>query len=86
MSDPLTNHPTLRVIVTRPVYGVCHMQVCAAKDATDEEILAVCNAENQSGTEHGWSTVCRTDSDVWGPTAPVVCADHPDRLHILVAC
>ena len=76
----------LRVFVTRPMYGVCHMQVCAANDATDDEILAVCNQENPSGTEHGWSTVCRSDSEAWGKTAPVTCKSDPARTHFLVAC
>lgn len=75
-----------RVIVTRPIFGICHMQVCAAKDATDEEILEVCNRENLAGTQNGWSHVCREDSEFWGPTAPVTCADDENRLHILVAC
>lgn len=39
-----------KVVVTRPFMGICGMQVCAHKDATDEEILAVCNGENPSGT------------------------------------
>ena len=28
-----------KVVVTRGIVGLCHMQVCAHKDATDEEIL-----------------------------------------------
>lgn len=76
-----------RVIVTRAFVGIAHMQVCAVTDATDEEILAVCNRENPAGTERGWSTVCRGDSDFWGQTAPVPCASSPDhRLHFMVAC
>lgn len=70
-----------RVQGTRAIVGICHMQVCAVADATDEEILAVCNAENRSGTELGWTTVHRS-----GRSAPVPCADDPTRLHIMVNC
>jgi hypothetical protein len=64
------------------------MQVCAEKQASDEEILAVCNRDNPAGTENGWSTVCRsTEPDPnWGNRKPVQCADHPERLHLLVVC
>jgi hypothetical protein len=27
-----------KVIVTRPMLGLCHMQVCAIKDVTDETL------------------------------------------------
>ncbi len=70
-----------RVIVTRPVCGICHMQVCAVADATDEEILKVCNGENPSGTTNGWDAVIRR-----GDGAPVVCATYPERRHIMVSC
>ena len=84
-STPTTN--TLpRVLVTKPIVGIAHMQVCAANDATDDEILAVCNAQNPSGTSHGWGTVCRTASEFWGPVGPVPCADDASRTHFLVAC
>lgn len=75
-----------RVVLTRAMVGFAHMQVCAASDATDEEILAVCNARNQSGTDRGWTTVCRGDDEFWGPTRPVQCSDDPARTHFLVSC
>lgn len=77
-----------RVIVTRSMVGLVFMQVCATADATDEEILEVCNRENPSGTTNGWGTVCRNTEpdDFWGNTMPVVCKDNPERLHFLVAC
>ena len=81
-----------RIIVSNPLVGICHMQVCAVMDATDEEILGVCNRENPSGTTGGWSTVIRKAEDTtefWGgeKLLPGPCADHPEeRLHILVAC
>lgn len=79
-----------RVIVTRPMVGVCAMQVCAVKDATDEEILAVCNDENPAGTTNGWGEVIRSvEEDSLFKTAnsqPVQCVDHDDRMHFLVLC
>lgn len=73
-----------RVFITRPIHGIAHMQVCAVADATDEEILKVCNAENPSGTEHGWCKVLRKDAIP--KQRPVRCKDHPERLHLLVVC
>lgn len=78
-----------RVIVTRPIVGIVHMQVCAVEDATDEEILAVCNRENRAGTTHGWTTVIRcADAERAGvpSAAPVRCASVPTRMHFLVSC
>lgn len=75
-----------RVIVTRPIIGICHMQVCAHNDVTDDEILEVCNRENPSGTSNGWSTVCHTDSESWGKVGPVQCKDDPERTHYMVSC
>ncbi len=75
-----------RVIVTRAIQGIAHMQVCAVSDATDEEILDVCNRENPSGTSQGWATVCKCDDDFWGKVAPVKCADDPTRTHFMVGC
>ena len=77
-----------KIIVTNPFVGIAHMQVCAANDATDEEILAVCNATNPAGTTNGWSHVCRNDEpdEFWGPTCPVQCSDDKGRTHFLIAC
>lgn len=76
----LTRH-TDRVHITRPVLSVCHMQVCAVSDATDDEILEVCNRMNPSGTSNGWSEVVRS-----GHGAPVQCEDESWRTHFLVVC
>ena len=73
-----------RVIVTKPIVGICHMQVCAVKDATDDEILEICNKENPSGTTHGWTTVCHDTDDFSGKS--VQCAKYPDRIHFLIMC
>lgn len=83
-----------RVIVTQSMlhpskaglYALAFMQVCAAKDATDEEILAVCNSENPAGTSAGWTTVLRTPEGNFVGLAPVTCEDNPDRLHFIVGC
>jgi hypothetical protein len=70
-----------RVIVTRGVIGVCHMQVCVVNDATDEEILEACNKQNPSGTSLGWCNIIRS-----GEHGPVSCRSHEGRMHILVSC
>ena len=77
-----------RVICTMAFVGICHMQVCAARDATDEEILSVCNAENPSGTRNGWSRVIREagKDGFWNEPGPVACAEDSSRLHMLVSC
>ncbi len=79
-----------RVIVTKAMVGICGMQVCAEKDATNDEILAVCNQDNPSGTTNGWSRVVRNiDKESWftDETAlPIQCESYPDRIHFLVIC
>jgi hypothetical protein len=73
-----------RIVITRPIVGICHMQVCVVLDATDEEILAVANRENPAGTTGGWSEVLRTPTE--RAAGPIVCADDPGRLHLLLVC
>jgi len=78
-----------RVEVTRCWTGLCSMQVCAIPDATDEEILEICNKENPSGTEAGWGKVIREIEDVLGENKgmlPGPCKDFPGRIHYLVFC
>ena len=76
-----------RVIVANQFTGLTSMQVCAVKDATDEEILEFCNAANPSGTSHGWVSVMRkvirADDDFLGP---VPCENDDSRLHFVVMC
>jgi hypothetical protein len=79
-----------KVIVTRLMVGICHMQVCAHKDATDDEIVAVANRENPPGTSAGtsagtWSVV-REESEFWGDLRPVQCQDDPERMHYMLGC
>jgi len=81
-----------KVVITRAMVGICGMQVCAKKDALDEEILMVCNRENPSGTTNGWTEVVRhtrgADTELFYTenNLPVQCADYPDRAHFLVLC
>ena len=78
-----------RVEVTRFWCGLCFMQVCAVPDATDEEILKVCNTENPSGTSNGWAGVVRKLDDCSSLSEkqlPGHCEDFPDRIHYLVFC
>lgn len=79
-----------RVIITRSVLGLCGMQVCAVKDATNDEILKVCNAKNPSGTGNGWSVVIRKidESNIFmtKDKLPVVCDDDKNRLHFIILC
>ena len=79
-----------RVVVTKPMVGICGMQVCAAKDASDEEILATCNAENPAGTTNGWGRVHRAVEDgslfCVESNLPVRCSDDAERMHFLVFC
>lgn len=79
-----------RVEITRSMMGICGMQVCAVKDATDEEILEVCNSNNPSGTSNGWGEVIRTveEGSLFNTeqNLPVQCGDDPERLHFIVLC
>lgn len=76
-----------RVIITRMMMGICHMQVCTIHDATDEEILEVCNRENPSGTQHGWGRVIRElDENDSENMLPRTCDDNPGRIHFLISC
>ena len=74
-----------KVIVTRPMIGLCHMQVCAVADATDEEILEVANFENPAGTSGGWMEVIREDYEDKS-LKPVICDDDKERKHFILIC
>jgi hypothetical protein len=80
-----------RVIITQCMMGIIGMQVCAVPDATDEEILEVCNMGNPSGTSAGWSTVVHEDTVKKSALldencVPRPCDDLPERIHYLVLC
>lgn len=70
-----------RVVVSRLMIGLTHMQVCAVPDATDEEILEVCNTQTPSGTTNGWVRVIRE-----GEGKPGVCEKYPERMHFIIEC
>lgn len=80
-----------RVVITKPVIGLVHMQVCAVADATNEEILETCNNENPSGTAAGWGHVIREEEPedtFWHSERlkPVQCAESAERKHFIVSC
>lgn len=83
-----------RVEVTLSAVGIFAMQVCAVEDASDEEILRVCNHENPAGTTHGWQTVVRREVIEAAPDQlgyepnklPIKCKEHEGRMHFLVYC
>jgi len=67
------------------------MQVCVVSDATDEEILRICNSENPQLVSGGWHTVVR-DKDharqlgVSEDAAPGNCVECKGRLHKIALC
>ncbi|KKL07294.1 hypothetical protein LCGC14_2587460 [marine sediment metagenome] len=75
-----------KVVITRPFVGICYMQVCAEKDATDEEILNICNTNNPSGTFNGRGVVREVNDLDQDNMLPVVCKICPERLHFIVYC
>lgn len=79
-----------RVVVARPMIGICAMQVCAVADATDEEILGVSNRANPCGTREGWCSVVRQEEDgsvfKVKENLPKICADDPNRKHFIILC
>ena len=78
-----------RVEVTHAFMNIYTMQVCAEADATDEEILKVCNSQNPAGTSNGWGTVVREPSGTLTQpksAAPIACDQSDGRMHFLVLC
>ena len=76
-----------RVVVTKTFIGAFRMAVCAVPDASDEEILAVCNRQNPSGTEFGWMRVHRDGQTESGTSLhPVQCQQEPERIHFIIGC
>lgn len=69
------------MVVSRPMLGICHMQICGEADCTDEELLTYANKHNPSGTTHGWAKVIRE-----GESAPVDCSNEPERKHFILEC
>jgi len=73
-----------KIVIIHPAIGFCFSRVCAEKNATDQEILEICNARNPSGTQGGWSQVLRDDAPVH--QRPMPCDDDSERLHCMVVC
>lgn len=72
-----------RVEIINPFAGLAAMIVCAESDATDKEILSVCNRDNYAGTKNGWIRVLREGDEY---ERPVPCNEFPNRLHFVVLC
>jgi hypothetical protein len=66
------------------------MQVCAKRDASDEEILKTCNEDNPAGTTNGWCQVVRKVEDMAGDNPerflPITCEKDSLRIHFIVLC
>jgi len=80
-----------RVCVTLPFAGFRAMQVCCVEDATDDEILKVCNAENPQMVTGGWHTVVKSkeharELGVNDSAAPGDCVECPGRKHKIALC
>ena len=81
-----------RVFLTGLYAGVWSNHVCVVPDATDEEILAVCNANEPSvyGKKYRWTRVIRTEEDAkaigvsWKDAKPGTCLECPPRIHMVV--
>lgn len=74
-----------KVVVASPMVGICHMVVCCEVGSKSDEILAVCNSQNPSGTSMGWCTVYKKNAKDKSKR-PVKCNDYENRLHVLVSC
>jgi hypothetical protein len=74
----------MRIETTRSFVGICHMQVCADPDVTDEELLHHCNINNPSGTTGGWSFVVRQGGEK--EQKPTQCESDKNKMHFLVGC
>lgn len=80
-----------RVCVTMPYAGFRAMQVCVVEDASDEEILAVCNRENRQLVTSGWHTVVKSkehakECGVDEAAAPGKCVECKGRWHKIALC
>lgn len=74
-----------RVEIVAPFVSLIAMRVCAVKDASDEEVLEVCNRDNHAGTQLGWCTVARENYER-EEARPITCSENADRVHLMVLC
>lgn len=80
-----------RVFVVKGYNGFRAQQVCVLPEATDEEILKACNAENPQLVTGGWHTVVRDEEHakelgVDETAAPGKCVECEGRLHKIAIC
>lgn len=67
-------------------WGLCAMSVCAANDATTEEIERYANREIPTGIRSRW-TLSEDKTFSGGESNPCPCPDHPEeRQHRLLHC
>lgn len=71
------------VIVTKPMVGICHMQVCARRGTPYETIEVQANLQNPSGLDHGWRVL---GDEAPEKDRPVTCAQDSERVHYLLVC
>lgn len=65
--------------------GILYCSACASRDLTREQVEALVNRLNPSGTSHGW--VISEELFASGAPNPSPCNDHPElRLHYLMVC
>jgi hypothetical protein len=63
--------------------GIVSTSVCT--DDTDEEMLAVVNAEYPTGLEYDW-TISTDPTFHTGQPNPTPCEQDPTRRHVLLVC
>lgn len=62
------------------------MQVCVPADYTDEQAETFANAENPSGTSHGWKMRKQGDEALAGKDERVRCSMRGGCVHIMLDC
>lgn len=85
--------PDERVMLTGLFAGLFSQHVCVVPDATDEEILKVCNDYEgvvNPSTWHRWTIVVRDEAAAdranikWEDAKPGQCVECPPRIHMVV--
>jgi len=62
------------------------MQVCIPTDWTDKQVKEFADAENPSGTEHGWCVLKDGDKYLGGDPERVPCKKWDGFVHMRLAC
>ena len=82
MSETTTELPKVLIMA----WGLCEISVCAANDATKEEIERHANRENPTGISSRWE-ISDDETFSGGEPNPCPCQDHPEeRKHWLLDC